>query len=51
MTEFGADYIDRVEDLARRDDRFRDMLYGTWQDGMSDELWVRFQKARAIVPG
>jgi hypothetical protein len=47
MTRFGTDYIDRVENLARSDDRFRDMLHGTWQDGMSDELWARFQKARA----
>src|SRR5262245_30712104 len=46
MSEFGESYIERVEDLANKDDRFKRMLCGVWQDMMSDELWARFQRAR-----
>jgi hypothetical protein len=47
MSEFGEAYIERIEELARRDARFKRMLCGTWQDAMSDDLWARFQKARS----
>jgi len=46
MSQFGEMYIDRIEDLARKDARFKRMLCGVWQDMMSDELWDRFQRAR-----
>jgi hypothetical protein len=47
MSQFGEAYIERIEELARRDARFKRMLGGTWQDAMSDDLWSRFQKARS----
>jgi hypothetical protein len=45
LSEFGSDYIERVEALAASDVRFKTMLCGVWQDGMSDELWRRIQLA------
>ena len=47
MSQFGESYIERVEDLANKDVRFKQMLCGVWQSMMSDELWVRFQRALA----
>ena len=47
MSEFGEAYIERVEDLARRDPKFKRMLRGVWQDQISEELWSRFERARA----
>jgi hypothetical protein len=49
LSEFGDTYIDRIEDLAQKDARFKWMLGGVWQDGMSEELWYRLQKARENV--
>jgi len=46
MSQFGESYIERVEDLANKDARFKRMLCGVWQDVMSDELWARFRRAR-----
>jgi hypothetical protein len=46
MSQFGESYIERVEDLANKDARFKRMLCGVWQDMMSDELWARFRRAR-----
>jgi hypothetical protein len=46
LSYYGESYIERVEELAREDPRFKRMLGGTWQDGMSNELWARFQRAR-----
>ena len=47
MSQFGEAYIQRIEELARRDARFKRMLLGTWQDRMSDDLWSRFQQVRS----
>ena len=47
LSEFGDAYIERIENMARKDARFRRMLWGVWQDAMSDELWSRLQKARS----
>ena len=47
LSEFGEDYIERVEALAASDLRFKYMLTWAWQANMSDELWNRFQLARA----
>ncbi|HET6978999.1 MAG TPA: hypothetical protein VFI24_21885 [Pyrinomonadaceae bacterium] len=46
LSEFGENYIERVETLAASDVRFKRMLCGVWQDTMSDELWNRIQLAR-----
>ena len=47
MSQFGEAYIQRIEELARRDGSFKRMLRGTWQDRMSDDLWSRFQQVRS----
>jgi len=47
LSEFGNDYIERVEALAASDVRFKSMLCGVWQNTMSDELWSRLQQARS----
>jgi hypothetical protein len=42
----GAEYIDRVEELAWRDERFRYLLGGVWQNQIADDIWTRIEKAR-----
>ena len=49
LSKFGASYIDKVEDIAQKDERFRQMLCGVWQNNMSDELWLRLQKVQGSV--
>ena len=46
MGKNGAEYIDRVEAHAARSAKFRNMLHGSWQHLMSDEIWARVQAAR-----
>jgi hypothetical protein len=43
LSEFGEQYIERVEDKARKDPAFAKLLGGVWQSSMSDEVWVRLQ--------
>jgi hypothetical protein len=45
----GADYIDRVEELAKRDDKFNELLGGVWQNGMTNDVWKRLQRVRRTV--
>ena len=45
----GMDFIDRIEDEARRNPRFNHLLGGVWQCDMPKELWERVQKARSKV--
>lgn len=44
--------IDRIEQLARRQPRFRYALYGVWQLDEDDgsEVWQRVLRARAAWP-
>ncbi|HEX6741229.1 MAG TPA: hypothetical protein VF079_05475 [Sphingomicrobium sp.] len=46
MGKYGDDYIDRVEAEAARDPKFREMLHGSWQHLMSDQVWARVEAAR-----
>ena len=46
LAHAGDDYIDEVEDLARKDPIFNNLLGGVWQNAMSDDVWQRLQKAR-----
>ena len=43
LSKFGEQYIDRVEDKARKDPTFAKLLGGVWQSRMSDEVWARLQ--------
>jgi Family of unknown function (DUF6869) len=43
---YGEEFIDRIEETARRDSKFRKLLCGVWQSG-SDEVWNRIVEIRA----
>jgi hypothetical protein len=43
LAKCGEAAIDRVEKQAQRDPRFRSLLGGVWQNGMSDAVWARVQ--------
>jgi len=42
----GPGYIDRVEQLAKEDDKFSRLLGGVWRNSMTDEVWSRVQAVR-----
>jgi hypothetical protein len=42
----GAEFIDRVEELARKDPKFNYLLGGVWRNKMTDDVWQRVQAAR-----
>jgi hypothetical protein len=42
----GAQFIERVEHEALRNQRFNHLLRGVWQNLMPQEIWDRVQKAR-----
>jgi|SRR5690242_9197795 len=45
----GPEFIERVEELARRDPKFNYLLGGVWRNSMTDEIWQRVQAARLNV--
>jgi len=49
IAKFGAQYIDQIEDLARKDPQFNDLLGGVWQNEATEEVWNRIEKARLKV--
>lgn len=49
LADFGEIYIDRIEELARKNPRFNYLLGGVWKNGMTDDVWTRVQKARLAV--
>lgn len=49
LADFGALYIDRIEELARKNPRFNYLLGGVWKNAMTDDVWNRVQKARLTV--
>ena len=49
LAKRGPDFIDRVEEIARRDPKFNDLLGGVWRSTMTDEVWRRVQAARNNV--
>ena len=49
LAKQGPEFIERVEELARRDPKFNDLLGGVWRNAMSDEIWQRVQAARHHV--
>ncbi|KRB03238.1 DUF6869 domain-containing protein [Lysobacter sp. Root690] len=47
---YGADFIDRIESIARDDEAFRELLHGVWKPpGVSAEVWRRVELARDIM--
>ena len=49
LADFGRDYIERIETLARKDPKFNELLGGVWKNAMSDEVWDRVQAIRNKV--
>ena len=39
LAKRGPDFIDRVEDRARKDPKFNYVLGGVWRNSMTDEVW------------
>ena len=46
LAKRGEDFIDRIEELARKDPKFNWLLGGVWRNSMTDEIWQRVQSAR-----
>ena len=46
LAKHGPMFIERVEQLARQDEKFNSLLGGVWQNTMSDEVWKRVQAVR-----
>ena len=49
LAKRGVDFIDRVEELARKDPKFNYVLGGVWRNAMTDEVWQRVQAIRNHV--
>lgn len=49
LAKRGEDFIDRIEELARKDPKFNDLLGGVWRNTMTDEVWQRVQAVRTHV--
>ena len=45
----GPKFIDQVEELARKDDKFNWLLGGVWRNDMTDEVWQRVQDIRKQI--
>jgi|ERR1700741_2337720 len=46
LAKRGPDFIDRIEELARRDPKFNHQLGGVWRNTMTEEVWQRVQSIR-----
>ena len=46
LAKRGADFIDRVEELARKDPKFNYLLGGVWRNSMTDDVWKRVENIR-----
>lgn len=49
LAKCGPEYIDRVEELARKDPRFNELLGGVWRSTITDEIWQRLKAIRNQV--
>ncbi len=49
LSKRGVDFIDRIEELARKDPKFNYLLGGVWRNAMADEVWQRVQGIRNHV--
>lgn len=43
LAKCGEKVIDRVEERAKSDPKFRSLLGGVWRNSMSDDVWARVQ--------
>lgn len=49
LAKRGVAFIDRIEELARKDPKFNYLLGGVWRNSMTDEVWQRIQAIRNHV--
>ena len=49
LAKRGVEFIDRIEELARKDPKFNYLLGGVWRNTMTDEVWQRVQAIRNHV--
>lgn len=49
LAKQGPEFIDRVEELARKDPKFNHLLGGVWRNSMTTDVWERVQAARHEV--
>jgi hypothetical protein len=49
LAKQGPQFIERVEERARKDPRFNYLLGGVWRNAMTEEVWQRVQAARLHV--
>jgi hypothetical protein len=49
LAKQGVAFIDRIEELARKDPKFNHLLGGVWRNFMTDEVWQRVQSIRNHV--
>jgi len=45
LSEHGKEFIGTIEDSASRDDRMVWILGCVWKNAMTDEIWIRIQRA------
>lgn len=46
LARHGAQFIERVEERARSDAKFKDVLGGVWRNSTPHELWARVEAVR-----
>jgi hypothetical protein len=46
LVKRGVDFIDRIEELARKDPKFNYLLGGVWRNSMIGEVWQHIQAIR-----
>ncbi len=46
IADFGEIYIDRIEELSRKDPKFRSLLGGVWRSSSKPEVWKRIELVR-----
>ena len=45
----GKQYIDRIESLAKNDERFNQLLGGVWKSDIDEAVWERVEAVRKSV--
>ena len=49
LAKRGEDFIDRIEELARKDPNFNHVLGGVWRNRITGEVWQRIEAIRNHV--
>ena len=44
LARSGDTFIERIEELAQKDEKFSRLLAGLWKNSISDEIWARIQR-------